>query len=202
MYDALKPIYNKLFEIIDNRFGPRTRGSQNIERDDTHIETFKHLDKGWGRLTQKNTAGTEFPYGALDWGEIGDVTFFRGPNGFTYKLKYPLIIISHEGTLRPATQTIIKTFQGNNDPKPGIGDIVARVGSYMWKAHHENRFTTAQTDTDTNTDGLTPWDWSITDWTFGVCDCNFQPATDLLTNNPLCRGTQLNFTFSVIEQKP
>ena len=202
MYDALKPIYTTLFQVIDEKFGPIMRGSNVINRSDSHIEVFKHLDRGWGRLTKSNAPGTEFPYGALDFGQVSEVKTYRSPEGYQYKLTYPLIIITHEGVIRPATETTVKVFKEANDPKRGIGDIISIIGSYMFKSHHTSRFQIAETDTDENPDGLAPWEWNIVDWTQDVCDCNFMPAKELLSENPLCRGTQLNFHFNVTETKP
>lgn len=202
MYDAIKPVYTKLFEIIDNRFGPVTRGKTTIERDSNHIEVFKHLDRGWGRLTESNVTATQFPYGSLDWGEISEVKEFRAPHGYEYRLTYPLIIITHEGIVRAAPETTIKTFRDEDTERYGIGDVVSIIGSYMFKSYKDSRFRIAETEDDEVPEGLDPWQWTIIDWTQDVCDCRYQPAMELLTKNPLCRGTQINFHFRVNETKP
>ena len=196
MYNALKPVYDTLFFIIDDNFGPLTKGKNTIHREAYHKEIFKHLDKGWGFLTESNVNTAVFPYGSLDWGVVSETSYLRAPQSYQYYLTYRLIIISHEGVVRPSSQTLVKIFRDTEDEKFGIGDIVQEIGAFVFNNHKPDRFTIAEANNQV--DGFL---WTVIDWEMEVTDCSYQPAIDILNKNPLCRGTQLNFIFRINESR-
>ena len=199
MYTAIDPLYRKLHEILQQRFAKRHFEGQNPFSDAENL--FKHIDLGMRVFSKHRDSLVECPYGCLEWGTTGRVEGYRMPETYRYELRLPFLIVTAEDTVRVESQTV---FSADSE---GVADIIRRVGSFFFQNYHTGRFTEAVTPASAD-----EWSWSIINWTQriqnplmtsddpdSIAITRFQ---ELLRDNPLLRGAQMNFYFEIEERKP
>jgi len=211
MFNALEPIYNKFFEVLQQRFAVDAydKAQAKLPADDRTPNPFQSdaenllqtLEMGFSLpLTGKTIVSNVMPYASLEWCETEKVEGYRMPESYKYEIRLPLLIITQAPRIE-STGKIETLF-------PGIGRITASLGGFFWRQFHTGRFSEA-VPIEFEADA---WDWSIVDYSMDIRNpLLVRPSTDspllqrfrdALQKNPLCRGTQMNFYFQIEERKP
>ena len=209
MFNAVEPIYTKFFEVLQQRFATDAyaKAQAKLPAADRIPNPFENaenllvtLDMGFSLpLTGKTIVSHVMPYGCLEWCETDRVVGYRMPESYKYEIRLPLLIVTQAPRIE-STGKIETLF-------PGIGRITQKLGGFFWRQYHTGRFGDA-VDPDSFVD---QWDWSIVEFSIDVRNpLLVRPSTDspllqrfraVLESNPLCRGTQMNFYFSIEERK-
>ena len=210
MFNAVEPIYSKFFEVLQQRFASDgyTQAQAKLPAADRVPNPFeavsenllKTLDIGFSLpLTGKTVVSNVMPYASLEWCETDRVEGYRMPESYKYEIRLPLLIITQAPRIE-AKGKIETLF-------PGVGEITQKLGGFFWRQYHTGRFDGA-VDTASFIEG---WDWSIIEFSMDIRNpLLVRPSTDspllqrfrdLLEDNPLCRGTQMNFYFQIEERK-
>lgn len=209
MFNAVQPLYSKFFEVLQQRFAvdaytkaqvqlPAGERTPNPFTDAENL--LKTLEMGFSLpLTAKTLSASVMPYASLEWCETDKVEGYRMPESYKYQIRVPLLLITQAPRIE-ATGKIETLF-------PGIGQITKELAGFFWRQYHTGRFSEA-VDSDSFIEG---WDWSIVEFSMDVRNpLLVRPSTDspllqkfrdVLEGNSLCRGTQINFYFSIEERK-
>ena len=199
MYRSLRPIYDKLFQVLNENFGP---DAVNPDLDDFKLKRF---DRGF--FHQSGTTPTrEYPLAFLEWGRVSDVELFQSPEEYAYVVTYRLFYFIQTGgnPLQIANQ-VFREIDDAGDPidarsPVGVGEFAQTVCNFFWQTHHASRFSVAWEDQD---------DWSILDLTLDASIIAFSTVTDVtllsirnfLEQDESFRGIQVNFSFRVRERE-
>ena len=164
MFNAIEPIYNKFFEVLQQRFAADTYTREqeklpvsdrrpNPFEDETE-NLFKFLDIGIRSFNNQVITMNDVPYGALEWGETNRVKGFRMPESYTYELRIPLVLVTMASSIdhrNPRIQTIFPN---------GVGEFTRKIGGFFWQQYHTGRFGEAVPSEFAGD----AWDWSIVDF--------------------------------------
>lgn len=193
MFRSLKHIYEKLFEVLDDEFGP--------EAETSLLKTFQR-----GFFFQKSPRPAEYPLGFMEWGRVSKVEVYQAPEEYQYVVAYRLFYFMQTGGNPTQLEGQVFRPDEDTDKQLGIGDFAERVCNFFWTTHHTSRFSVAW-DRPDNTDPDV--EWSILELTMDASIITFTTVTDVtllsirqfLEDNPDFRGIQINFSFRVRERE-
>lgn len=199
MYKGLRPIYDNLYAVIGENFGP--------ESGNTDFKV-KRFDRGFFHQSGKNPI-REYPLAFLEWGRVSDVELFQSPEEYVYIVTYRLFyFIQTGGNPSQLANQVFRELKEDGTPKDpnspvGVGEFAQEVCDFFWREHHTGRFALAWGS------GEDQDDWSILDFTVDASVISFSAVTDVtllsirkfLEDDESFRGIQVNFSFRVRERE-
>lgn len=183
MFQALKPLYDRLYEIISAEFVTRR----------ALITTF---ERGFAARDPRTTDNSLYPWALLEWANIGEVHTVANPNNFvrypytaSYQVDVPLLIMTFADAAEQDRLIFNNEPAANNNQNLGIGDLVHQISDHLFDHYRSGFFT----------DPPSP-DWIVPMWTIGgVQTPRSAHINSLLVLNNHIRATQINIRIIVAE---
>ena len=83
MFSALEPVFHAIYDRLNTQFGETGQCPE-----------FKTFEKGLQLKQEREIDAGLFPWGFLEWGTVGEVSFAWAPRTAEYRITYPLILLT------------------------------------------------------------------------------------------------------------
>ena len=186
MFKTIRPIYNKLFTILNDEFSLDENSDGGI---------FKTFQAGLFFRDENVLASHLFPWAFLEFGNIGDVQRYRSPEVYKYELNYPLVLMTF-ADMGDQDRLVFNDNkeEGGYNVNPGIGDLVEKVGGFLWDQYHSNRLDLFDVRSIKDKYG-------IENWTYSGVGTPTVPHVQTMMIHPYFRAVQIDITFEVVERQ-
>lgn len=196
MYRSLRPIFDRLYRVLGERFTTDT--SVALGDSENARPYVPRYERGVPFLREQ--LGVEYPLAFLEWGRVSDIELYQSPEEYAYVLTYRLFYLIQLGVSEDDREGQIFRESPFTNPQWGVGEFAQDITNFFWQTHQPSRFSEAWEGQD---------DWSILDLTVDGGILNFSTVTDqtldllqkLLLEDLSLRAVQINFSFEVRERE-